>query len=155
MSSVQNQNKITWIKFGDDAIIPTKGSKYSAGYDLYASLDAIIPKRDRLLVPTDIGVKVPFGYYGRIAPRSGFTLKKKTDIGAGVIDADYRGKIGVIIFNHSDVDIKVSKGDRIAQIIFEKIYIETEEPDVILHSDETQNETERGSGGFGSTGGFN
>jgi dUTP pyrophosphatase len=155
MSSVQEQKNITWIKFSPEATIPTKGSKYSAGYDLYASQNVLISKRDRLLIPTDIGVKVPFGYYGRIAPRSGFTLKKKTDIGAGVIDADYRGKIGIIIFNHSDVDIMISKGDRIAQIIFEKIFIETERPNVILHSEETGNETERGSGGFGSTGGFN
>ena len=150
-----DQKNITWIKFGDDATIPTKGSKYSAGYDLYSSSDFVIPKRDREIVKTQIGVKVPFGYYGRIAPRSGFTLKKKTDIGAGVIDADYRGEIGIIIFNHSDVDIKVSKGDRVAQIVFEKIFIETETPNVVIHSDETHNETERGSGGFGSTGGFN
>ena len=71
MASVMDQKNITWIKFGDDATIPTKGSKYSAGYDLYSSSDFVIPKRDREIVKTQIGVKVPFGYYGRIAPRSG------------------------------------------------------------------------------------
>ena len=158
MSSVHDQNKITWIRFSDNATNPFKYSKYSAGYALYASEDVLIQQRGHITAPTDIGVKVPSGHYGRIAPCSRFTLNNNTDIRAGVIDADYSGKIEIIIFNHSDVDIKVKKGDPIAQIIFERIFNETEKPDVIRHSDETQNEIARGSGGsggFGSTGGFN
>lgn len=80
------------------------------------------------------------------APRSGLAWKHSIDVGAGVIDADYRGPVGVILFNHSDVDFEVKAGDRIAQLIIEKIVTpEVEEVDDL-------DATERGSGGFGSTG---
>jgi len=98
------------------------------------------------LVKTDIQVKVPEGTYGRVAPRSGLALKNKIDVGAGVIDRDYRGNVGVILFNLSDEDFQVSPGDRVAQLICEKIeYPEVEEL-------ENLDDTDRGEGGFGSTG---
>lgn len=81
-----------------------------------------------------------------IAPRSGLAWKHSIDVGAGVIDADYRGPVGVILFNHSDVDFEVKIGDRIAQLIIEKIIV----PDVEEVDD--LDSTVRGSGGFGSTG---
>lgn len=80
------------------------------------------------------------------APRSGLALKHAIDVGAGVIDADYRGPVGVILFNHSDVDFEVKAGDRIAQMILEKIVT----PEVIEVED--LDSTLRGEGGFGSTG---
>lgn len=95
---------------------------------------------------TDIQIEVPFGTYGRVAPRSGLAWKNFIDVGAGVIDQDYRGNVGVILFNHSDVDFDVKKGDRIAQLICERIIY----PKVVQADSLT--ETQRGEGGFGSTG---
>jgi deoxyuridine 5''-triphosphate nucleotidohydrolase (dut) len=86
------------------------------------------------------------GCYGRIAPRSGLAWKNHIDVGAGVIDEDYRGNVGVVLFNHSDQDFKVNKGDRIAQLICQRI----EYP--VLQEVTNLNNTERGAGGFGSTG---
>ena len=95
---------------------------------------------------TDIQIKVPHGTYGRIAPRSGLSWKNHIDIGAGVVDEDYRGNVGVVMFNHAETEFVVKKGDRIAQLVCEKIsYPEIE----VL---ETLDNTERGEGGFGSTG---
>ena len=89
---------------------------------------------------------VPHGTYGRVAPRSGLASKHFIDVGAGVIDEDYRGLLGVVLFNHSDTSFKVEQGDRIAQFICEKIaypeLLEVTEFDV----------TNRGTQGFGSTG---
>lgn len=80
------------------------------------------------------------------APRSGLALKHAIDVGAGVIDADYRGPVGVVLFNHSDSDFEVKHGDRIAQLIIQQIVI----PDVLEVED--LDTTDRGAGGFGSTG---
>merc|ERR1719492_556759 len=115
-------------KLSDKAIIPTKGSKLAAGYDLYSAEDATIPARGKGLVKTDLQIKVPHGTYGRVAPRSGLAWKNHIDIGAGVVDQDYRGNVGVVMFNHADVAFSIKKGDRIAQLICEKIeYPELEE----------------------------
>lgn len=86
------------------------------------------------------------GCYGRIAPRSGLAWKNHIDVGAGVIDEDYRGNIGVVLFNHSNEDFKVIKGDRIAQLICQRI----EYP--VLQEVTNLDNTSRGAGGFGSTG---
>lgn len=95
---------------------------------------------------TDIQVQLPPGTYGRIAPRSGLALKNFIDVGAGVIDADYRGNLQILIFNHSDKEFEIAPGDRIAQLICEKI----ECPE--LQELDTLDETVRGAEGFGSTG---
>lgn len=89
---------------------------------------------------------IPSGYYGRVAPRSGLAVKHFIDVGAGVIDEDYRGPLGVVLFNHGQNDFAVKKGDRIAQLLLEKIAT----PDIEVVED--LDETERGAGGFGSTG---
>ena len=95
---------------------------------------------------TGISVAIPEGCYGRIAPRSGLAVKRFIDVGAGVIDADYRGEIGVVLFNHSDEDFVVKPGDRIAQLILEKI-----ETPTVKEAEELP-DTKRGTDGFGSTG---
>lgn len=100
---------------------PTRGSAFAAGYDLYASKATTIPARDRVLVDTDISIAVPEGTYGRVAPRSGLAVKHGIDTGAGVIDADYRGPVKVLLFNLSETDFEVQVGDRIAQIIVERV----------------------------------
>lgn len=134
-------------KLSDNAIIPTKGSLFAAGYDLYAAEDALICCSSRKLVKTNISMEITPGYYGRIAPRSGLAYKNGIDVLAGVIDSDYRGDIGVILYNtDSNIDFIVKKGDRIAQIIFEACYNAT------LNNVESLDNTLRQSGGFGSTG---
>jgi len=107
----------------------------------------VIPARGKGLCPTDLAIALPAGVYGRVAPRSGLAWKNGIDVGAGVIDEDYRGNVGVILFNHSDSDFSVKVGDRVAQLILEKI--------AIVDVEETEGElpaTVRGEGGFGSTG---
>ncbi|XP_062079727.1 deoxyuridine 5'-triphosphate nucleotidohydrolase-like [Humulus lupulus] len=133
-------------RLSEKAVIPTRGSPLSAGYDLSSATDTKVPARGKALVPTDLSIAVPEGTYARIAPRSGLAWKHSIDVGAGVIDADYRGPVGVILFNYSDVDFEVKLGDRIAQLIIEKIIT----PDVMEVED--LDATVRGSGGFGSTG---
>ncbi|KAF2221743.1 dUTPase-like protein [Elsinoe ampelina] len=127
---------------------PTRGSALAAGYDIYASRPASIPARGRALVSTDIAVAVPEGTYGRVAPRSGLAVKHGIDTGAGVIDADYRGEVKVLLFNTGEEGFEVNEGDRIAQLIVERIYT----PEVVVV--EKLGESVRGAGGFGSTGGF-
>lgn len=105
----------------ETAKAPSRGSAHAAGYDLYASKEAIIPARGKVLVDTDISIAVPAGTYGRVAPRSGLASKHSIDTGAGVIDADYRGPVKVLLFNFSDVDFKVAVGERVAQLIVERV----------------------------------
>ena len=133
-------------KLQNSATIPKRATKEAAGYDIASAEETVVPAKGRTVVKTGISIAVPSGCYGRIAPRSGLAVKKSVDIGAGVIDADYRGEIGVVMINHSDEDLKVKQGDRIAQLILEKISTPAVKEAVDLPS------TERGSQGFGSTG---
>ncbi|KAA1466084.1 dUTP diphosphatase [Dentipellis sp. KUC8613] len=136
-------------RLSDKAKLPTRGSPLAAGYDLYSAEKKVIPARGKALVDTQISIAVPAGTYGRVAPRSGLASKFMIDTGAGVIDADYRGVVFVLLFNFSDQDFTVEEGDRIAQLIIEKI----ETPAVLEVED--LDATLRGAGGFGSTGGHN
>ncbi|TFK92937.1 dUTP pyrophosphatase [Polyporus arcularius HHB13444] len=136
-------------RHSEKARLPTRGSALAAGYDLYSAETKVIPARGKALVDTQISVAVPAGTYGRVAPRSGLASKFMIDTGAGVIDADYRGIVFVLLFNLSDQDFTVNEGDRIAQLILERIVT----PDVVEVQD--LDETLRGAGGFGSTGGHN
>jgi dUTP pyrophosphatase len=134
-------------KLSENATIPTQGTKFAAGYDLYAAEDAVVVCGTRKLIKTNISMEITPGYYGRIAPRSGLAYKNGIDVLAGVIDSDYRGDIGVILYNtDKNIDFTVKKGDRIAQIIFEACYIAT------LNNVENLDNTLRQAGGFGSTG---
>lgn len=128
------------------ATLPSRGSKDSAGYDLFSARDVTIPSKGLAVVKLDIAVAVPPNTYGRIAPRSGLTVKHFIDVGAGVIDFDYRGPVDVALFNHGPEDYNVKIGDRIAQLIIEYI---ANPP--CIERDELS-ETERGQAGFGSTG---
>ncbi|WVO21286.1 uncharacterized protein IAS62_002593 [Cryptococcus decagattii] len=141
-------NTLLIKKLSSSATIPTRGSPLSAGYDLYSAEETVVPARGKALIDSGLSIAVPEGTYGRVAPRSGLASKHSIDTGAGVIDADYRGPVKVLLFNYSDADFTIQKGDRIAQLILERIVmapiLEVEDLDV----------TARGSGGFGSTGGF-
>jgi len=100
---------------------PTRGSAFAAGYDIYAAKETVVPARGKALVDTDISIALPAGTYGRIAPRSGLASKHSIDTGAGVIDADYRGPVKVLLFNFSDADFKIAVHERIAQLIIERV----------------------------------
>ena len=129
-----------------DAIVPTRGSNGSVGYDLYSSMDCTLCTSERALISTGIAIVLPPGVYGRVAPRSGLAVKHGIQVGAGVIDPDYTGEVKVVLFNHGYNDFKVKKGERIAQLILERC----ETPPIEEISD--VEETGRGSDGFGSTG---
>lgn len=137
---------LRFAKLTEKAFTPTKGSKLAAGYDLYSAYETTVPARGKALVKTDIQIALPDGCYGRVAPRSGLAHKNFIDVGAGVIDQDYRGNVGVVMFNFSETDFQVKPGDRIAQLICERIYL----PE--LQEEQSLDDTDRGSGGFGSTG---
>ena len=129
------------------ARLPRRASAGAAGYDLTSTESVTIYPGTRGTVSTGLAVKLPPGVYGRIAPRSGLAVKNGIQVGAGVIDADYRGEIKVLLFNHSsDHVFNISPGDRIAQFICERCEL----PEVILVDE--LDETERGEGKFGSTG---
>ena len=143
---LEDNTELIYKKLSDDAIIPKRSSKNAAGFDLFSTENKIIFPRSQNCVKTDIAIMVPRDTYARIAPRSGLTVKYSLDVGGGVIDADYRGNVKVILFNHSDKSFQVKKTDRIAQIIIEKICIPK-----LIEMKEIE-ETERGAFGFGSTG---
>ena len=103
------------------AKLPIQGSTGAAGYDLHAAERCIIPANSRGVVKIRIAIEIPEGLYARIAPRSGLLVKKSIDVGAGVVDRDYRGEIGVVMINHGSKDFEVNVGDRIAQMILEQI----------------------------------
>jgi dUTP pyrophosphatase len=130
----------------ENATLPAKGSPLSAGFDLSSAQDVTIKAGARGLVKLDISIACPFGTYARIAPRSGLAVKKGIDVGAGVVDADYRGPVGVVLFNFGDEDFVVKVGDRVAQLILEQVSM----VDAVLVT--YLDETVRGEGGFGSTG---
>ena len=129
-----------------NARLPVRGTEGAAGYDLAAAEAAVIPAHGKCLVKTGLQIALPPGCYGRIAPRSGLAIKKFIDVGAGVVDTDYRGEVGVVLFNFSNSDFIVNMGDRIAQLILEKI-----KTPVVKELDNLGG-TDRGDKGFGSTG---
>ena len=133
-------------KLSENARLPTSGSEFAAGKDLYSTAFIEIPAKTRSLVPTDIAIAVPKGHYARIAPRSGMALKNSIDVAAGVIDEDYHGPIGVLLVNNSDSNYSVSLGDCIAQLILKQCSI----PIVIETS--SLPPSSRDTSGFGSTG---
>lgn len=139
-------------KLYEDSQIPKYGSEYAAGMDLYSHDNYEIPSRTRKLVSTGISVswEGPNAneYYLRIAARSGLSVKNNIDIGAGVVDYDYRGEIFICFINNdNEKTYVIKKGDKVAQMILERINTFSEVKIVDTHK-----ETERGAGGFGSTG---
>lgn len=138
-------------KVRKDAQIPFHGSAEAAGLDLYACVQEgksmVIPPLKRAKVGTGVSVMCPKGTYARIAPRSGLAVKNGIDTLAGVIDRDYRGEIIVCLVNLGDEDFYITKGDRVAQLIFEKIVVHRATVEVDILPDTT-----RGAGRYGSTG---
>ena len=139
-------SKIYFKRVNPDAVIPMRGSKLAAGLDMSSVKEVIINPGERAIVPTGWTASIPLHTYLRIAPRSGLAAKHGIDTMAGVVDADYRGEINVILINLGPDVFKINKGDRIAQAILEHCELASVE-----EVDELE-DTERGSSGFGSTG---
>lgn len=135
---------------GINAVIPSKATKNSAGYDLFTPYDVTVPPNNNILVKLGIKCVIPNGYYGRIAPKSGNSYKFTHTIGGGVIDNDYRNELGAIVINYGNESYTFKKGTSIAQLILEKIA----ENEVCIEVDNSDidfvEKTER-VGGFGST----
>lgn len=128
-----------------DARIPYSPNPGDAGYDLYSIDGARLRPGQRRLFPTGIALAIPEGYVGLIKPRSGLALKQGVDVLGGVIDAGYRGDVGVILINTGDEDVLIVAGQRIAQLVVQPVMgVEFRERELVA--------TERGTGGFGSTG---
>jgi len=133
------------MKLSDMAIIPTKGSTFAAGYDIYAITARLVPANGQTMVETGIAIGLPEGTYGRLAARSGMASKMGIAVGGGVIDADYTGEVKVILRNHGEADCMFTAGDRIAQLIIEKI------ANADAMEVDNLGVTERGQIGFGSS----
>lgn len=133
-------------KLDPRAILPTRGSSSAAGLDLYSIEPVSLGPGQRVIARTGLAVAVPEGYYGRVAPRSGLATRQGLDVLAGVIDADYRGEIRCLLHNTGAETIKLPEQSRICQLIIEKIIT----PAAVWAGDLA--DTERGGGGFGSTG---
>ncbi|XP_056268758.1 deoxyuridine 5'-triphosphate nucleotidohydrolase, mitochondrial [Pseudoliparis swirei] len=137
---------LRFAKLSAHATPPTRGSSRAAGYDLYSAYDYTVGPMGKALVKTDLQIAVPPGCYGRVAPRSGLAVKHFIDVGAGVVDEDYRGNVGVVLFNFSKDTFEVKRGDRVAQLVCERICY----PELV--EQQALEETPRGGAGFGSTG---
>jgi len=139
-------------KLNSIAKLPEYGSEFAAGMDLFSSNEEIIEIRpgQRKMIPTGLSMSYDNpNYYMRIAPRSGLTVKNSIDVGAGVIDFDYRGEIKIVLINNGSEDFIVNKNMKVAQMI--PTY-SISPMNVKINEVEEQSETSRGVGGFGSTG---
>ena len=143
MDSVDD--KLRYKKLSKHATAPTRTTAGSVGYDLYSAVGITLSAGCCVLVPTDIALQCPKGIYPRVAHRSSMACKF-TNVGAGVVDIDYTGNVKVVMMNHSEQGIEVSQGQRIAQFVLTRYEV----PETV----EVQSfkPTERGTGGFGSTG---
>lgn len=142
--------KVRIKKLNENAVVPTYGTEYSAGADLYSISegDITIAPHTTTLVHTGLAVEIPEGYCGLIFARSGLATKRGLAPAnkVGVIDADYRGEVMVALHNHTDAPATISAGERIAQLAIVP-FLKAE-----FELSDTLDDTARGMGGFGSTG---
>ena len=130
----------------ETAQMPFKSHRSDAGFDLTADENTWVFGRERQTIKTGVSFDMPDNMAGLIWPRSGLAVKKGIDVLAGVIDSGYRGEIMVCLYNTSDEDVEINRGDRIAQIIFQEV------PEVGITVIDSLGSSQRGSNGFGSTG---
>ena len=139
-------NTIKVKKIEEQAIVPTRSNSDDAGWDLYSITTRPIAPSQRVTIRTGISLQIPEEYVGLIWPRSGMSVKNGIDVLAGVVDSGYRGEIKVCLLNTSREWMDIKEGDRIAQILFQQVpHFQLQEVDILQNSD-------RGEGGFGSTG---
>lgn len=146
-------------RLSPSSVLPVKGSARAAGFDLFAAARVVVPscaidsaagmvKIGSAVVPTGLSFEIPPGHYGRIVERSGMAFRQGLHTGSGVIDADYRGEVKILVYNFGAEPIVIEQGMRFAQMIVERIgEFELEEAGELAA-------TARGEGGFGSTGLF-
>ena len=134
------------IKVEGPGAIPTYATDGSAGADLRALADVVLEPGGRASVPTGVRLQIPPGYVGLVWPRSGLAVRHGIDTLAGVIDSDYRGEVMAVLVNHGAKTVHIAAGDRIAQILFQKV----ERPRLV--ASDALDATTRGAGGLGSTG---
>ncbi len=136
-------------RLNESAAIPAYAHDGDAGVDLYAAVDLTVRPGERVPVPTGLKMAIPYGYEGQVRPKSGLALKHGITVlnTPGTVDAPYRGEVGVIIINHDPKsEYEVKKGDKIAQMVFNKV-------EYVVFSEVSGLEaTARGAGGYGSTG---
>ena len=136
-------------RISDTAITPVKSHTQDACFDLFANEDVVLKYGETRVVPTGIAIELPDGYYADVRPRSGITSKSALRVHLGTIDSNYRGDIGIICENTNHLDeesiIKIKRGDKIAQILVQKL------PEIELVEVNELSDSERGLNGFGST----
>ena len=137
--------KVQLMRLTERSRTPNRGSERAAGHDLFSIETTTVPAKEQRMIGTGIAIALLPGTYARIAPRSGLAFKHGITTNAGVIDADYRGEVKVLLVNLKETDYEVKEGDRIAQIIIERIY------DKNFKEVKHLNDTERSTSGFGST----
>jgi dUTP pyrophosphatase len=143
---IQRMSAGLMVKVDGQGALPEYGSADAAGADLRASEELVLDPGARAAVATSLHLEIPRGHVGLIWPRSGLAVKHGIDTLAGVVDSDYRGEVRVVLVNHGDTPFAIRPGDRIAQLLVQKI----ERPTFVAAS--RLGETTRGTGGFGSTG---
>ena len=115
--------ELPFVKISTNAITPKRATEGSVGLDFYSPANYVIPPHDQLLIPTQIRLQIPLGYYGRLASKSGLAILHQLHVGAGVIDPDYTGEIMVLLINTASRLHPIKRGDPIAQLILEKVSI--------------------------------
>jgi len=128
----------------ENAIMPTTSTKYSAGLDFYSAYRYTIPPYGKEIVDTELKIELPRNTYGRLAGRSNYSYQNHISVNAGVCDADYRGTIKFLIFNHANRELIIPYGQKIGQMVIEKIVY----PVVRQVDEEALTKTERGIKGF-------
>lgn len=146
VKAIEKMRRLRVKRLSESATVPQRATSCSAGYDLHSAEAKVVAAGGNHLFKTSIAVEIPEGHYGRVAPRSGLAYRQQINVLGGVIDADYRGEIKIILINHSYEPFTVEQGDRIAQLILEKC--STPEVEEV----EELSETVRGESGLGSTG---
>ena len=134
-------------RLSEDAKLPTRGTPGSSGLDVYSPIDFDIQPRGDALIALDLSFDIPFGWDLSVMNKSGVSTKKHLDKGAELIDSDYTGNCHVHLFNHSDEVVHFNKGDKLAQLVMREVWMGD-----IEEVEDLDKTTERGSGGFGSTG---
>ena len=142
--------KIKIKPVSENFIMPRKGSDYAIAYDLHSTIDCVLDPGDSVVIPSGFSLSMPIGSGAYVIPRSGLGIKHGIVIknGTGLIDPDYRGEVGIALVNQGNRFFEISKGDRIAQMYFAEL------PRTELVVVDELDESVRGSGGFGSTGGY-
>ena len=150
MAELRPRVAVQRLAHGADLPLPTYATPQSAGLDLMAAItgEVTLAPGARQLVPTGLAIALPVGFEAQVRPRSGLALKHGITVlnSPGTIDADYRGEVQVLLINHGTQPFVIKRGDRIAQMIVAPV------TQIAWHTVETLNETERGAGGYGSTG---